>query len=175
MDDFVFQGSVWQWRRAGTRLCGRGDHRHLAAPLTAFFASRDCPGAAIRAGMAWALQQARARAPVIGGFHSPLERSVLDLLLEARSPAVLVLARAVESARLQHRWTEAIICGHLVVVSAAERALQLNQQRAVVRNELVAQLAARIVVAHASPEGGLASQTSRWRERGMALCCLSAV
>jgi len=59
-------------------LSGRGASGLLNTPLTAFFASRQCPGAAIRAAMDWALQQARAKQVVVSGFHSPLEQSVLN-------------------------------------------------------------------------------------------------
>lgn len=45
----------------------------LEQPLTAFFASRRCSGRAILAAMDWAVEQAQARTPLIGGFHSPLE------------------------------------------------------------------------------------------------------
>ncbi len=50
--------------------------------------------------MEWALEQARQQQPVISGFHSPLEQSVLKVLLQARSPVVVVLARPVVGARL---------------------------------------------------------------------------
>jgi hypothetical protein len=58
--------------------------------MTAFFASRQCPGTAIRAAMDWALNQAREKNVVVSGFHSPLEQSVLKVLMAAHSPAVVV-------------------------------------------------------------------------------------
>lgn len=45
----------------------------LEQPLTAFFASHRCSGRAILAAMDWVVEQAQARTPLIGGFHSPLE------------------------------------------------------------------------------------------------------
>ena len=95
--------------------------------MTAFFASRQCPGIAIRAGLEWALKQASDRRTVISGFHSPLEHSVLELLLEARSPAVVVLARAVESARLCPAGENALAGGNLVVISLAQDSRQLTE------------------------------------------------
>ena len=65
----------------------------MKAPMTVFFASRQCPGAAIRAAMDWALAQAKVRSVVIGGFHSPMEQSVLHPLVQAKIPVVAVLAR----------------------------------------------------------------------------------
>lgn len=67
-------------------LTGCGAQELLGLELTAFFASRQCSGLAIRAAMDWALQQAHAKQPVISGFQSPLEQSVLKVLLATSSP-----------------------------------------------------------------------------------------
>jgi hypothetical protein len=50
---------------------------------------------------------------VIGGFHSPLERSVLRLLMEAGGSAVVVLARPVSGASLDIAWHGAIDAGRM--------------------------------------------------------------
>ena len=157
---------VWVWDHDGVRLQGLGNHALLARPMTAFFASRACPAPAIRAGLAWTLEQVQKGAVVIGGFHSPLERSVLKMLLEAGSPAVAVLARDVESARLPAVWQAAIKRGHLVVISQAVDRQQLDRDRATARNELVVGLANRAVVAYVSLGGSLAAQTEKWRRHG---------
>lgn len=124
-------------------------------PLTAFFASRQCPGRAISAALGWALEQARVGQGIISGFHSPLEQSVLNLLLEARSPVVAVLARPVAGARLRGDWETAIAERRMAVVSGVAESKRLTGELAIQRNELVAQLAERIVIAHASPGGEL--------------------
>lgn len=131
--------------------------------MTAFFASRQCPGTAIRAAMDWALQQARVKRVVISGFHSPLEQSVLKVLLQARSPVVTVLARPVNGAKLPSEWTEPVAQGHMAVVSMATTANRLTSELALARNQLVAQLATDIVVAHASAGGALAGLLVQWQ------------
>jgi hypothetical protein len=90
------------WRQPCDDLAvtGMGRQDILAAPMTAFFASRQCPGTIIRAAMDWALNQVREKNVVVSGFHSPLEQSVLKVLIAARSPAVVVLARPVAGAKL---------------------------------------------------------------------------
>ncbi len=113
--------------------------------------------------MDWALQQARAKSVVISGFHSPLEQSVLTVLLQARSSVVVVLARPVQSAKLPPAWAEPLAQGHLAVVSVATTATRLTGELATARNHLVAQLATNIVVAHASPGGALASLLAQWQ------------
>lgn len=117
--------------------------------------------------MDWALEQARARMVVISGFHSPLEQSVLNLLLQARGPVVAVLSRPVIGARLKPEWKAAVAEGRMVVVSASTETQRLNSERAVLRNDLVAQLAEHIVIAHASANGGLIRQSESWENRGL--------
>lgn len=156
----------WQWGGPPV-LTGCGARELLDLELTAFFASRQCPGTAIRAAMDWALQQATAKRAVISGFHSPLEQSVLKVLMAAGSPAVAVLARPVPGATLPTEWVASLAAGHMAVVSSATLASRLTQQLAAERNALAAQLAERIVVAHAGPNGSLAAQVSHWLQCGV--------
>lgn len=157
---------LWRQRAGGLEVTGRGPASLLEQPLTAFFASRECTGWAIRAGLEWALLQARSSNPIVSGFQSPLERSVLELLLEARSPTVLVLARPVESARLPARWSVALDRQHLVMISAQGESRRLDREQASARNEVVAMLANNIVIAHAAPGGGLEAQANAWGDSG---------
>ena len=154
---------TWQKAHAKHSLTGTGNANLLDLPMTAFFASRQCPGAAIRAAMDWALQQARAKAVVVSGFHSPLEQSVLKVLIQARSPVVAVLARPVSGAKLPPEWVEPVNQGLMAVVSANLTTTRLTSEVAMARNNLVAQLATTIVAAYASPSGGLASLMVQWQ------------
>ena len=154
---------TWQKAHAKHSLTGTGNANLLDLPMTAFFASRQCPGTAIRAAMDWALQQARAKAVVVSGFHSPLEQSVLKVLIQARSPVVAVLARPVSDAKLPPEWVEPVNQGLMAVVSANLTTTRLTSEVAMARNNLVAQLAMTIVAAYASPSGGLASLMVQWQ------------
>ena len=154
---------IWQKAHAKHSLTGTGNPDLLELPMTAFFASRQCPGAAIRAAMDWALQQARAKAVVVSGFHSPLEQSVLKVLIQARSPVVAVLARPVSGAKLPPEWVEPLSLGLMTVVSANLTTTRLTNKVAMGRNNLAAQLANTIVVAHASHGGELAGLVAQWR------------
>lgn len=125
--------------------------------------------------MDWALEQARARQTIVGGFHSPLEQSVLHLLLEARSPVVVVLARPVGDARLKPDWETSIAKGCMTVVTGSTQAKRLTSAVAFERNELAAQLAECIVIAHANAGGGLARQSASWVSRGLPVLNLAAL
>lgn len=163
---------VWRGEVNDSAISTKGNRRLLEPARTAFFASRRCPGTAIRAAMDWALAQVGERQTVISGFHSPLERSVLQLLLEAHSPAIVVLARSVESARLPREWRDAVGRGDLLALSADGTVRRLDEQRAQDRNELVAHLAERIVVAHAESGGTLEAKVAGWRAEGKSVLTL---
>lgn len=155
---------TWQKLHATHILTGIGSCELLDLPMTAFFASRQCPGAAIRAAMEWALQQARLKTVVVSGFHSPLEQSVLKVLIQARSPVVAILARPVSSAKLPPAWAEPLAQGRMAVVSSVSNVKRLTTEAAALRNAQAAQLATSIVVAHASQRGSLAGLVTRWQQ-----------
>lgn len=159
------------WQREGHS--GVGDAGLLELPLTAFFASRRCSGKAIRAAMDWAVEQARNKTPLIGGFHSPLEQSVLEVMLAARAPVVIVIARRLETARLPAAWCDAVQAGTAAVVSMEDTTQRLTAERAMRRNHWIAAHAAQIVVAEAAPDGGLASCLAQWRRDGLPVRQLS--
>ena len=146
---------IWSIAQQERTWTGHGDQALLSEPLTAFFSSRQCPGAAIRAAIDWALEQ-----------------SVLTVLLQARCPVVAVLARPVAGARLPPEWAEPLAQGRMAVVSAATRSGRLTEALAAQRNEWVAALARQIVVAHASPGGRLVTLCDGWSRRGRPLLWL---
>ena len=145
---------------------GVGNASLLDQPLTAFFASRQCPGVAIRLAMAWAIEQACSKSPVISGFHSPLEQSVLEVMLAAGAPCVMVIARKLEQAHLPPAWLRAVQDGMAAIVSMENSTQRLTAELAVSRNDWVAEHAARIVVAHASAGGNLLRQAMQWKNQG---------
>lgn len=157
---------TWQKIQAEHHLTCTGQPDLLDLPMTAFFASRQCPGTAIRAAMDWALGQARQKNVVVSGFHSPLEQSVLKVLITAHSPAVVVLARPVAGAKLPPEWAESLTQGTMAVVSAVATTTRLTDEVAEARNKLAAQLASSIVVAHASAGGALDGLCAQWRSQG---------
>ena len=165
---------VWTCQRGEVTLTGAGAQHLLNELPTAFFASRQCPGLAIRAAMDWALVHASGALPVVSGFHSPLEQSVLKVLLQSSlGAAVVVLARPVSTASLPAQWLAPLKSGRMAVVSAATSAARLTAPAAAERNELAARLAGKIVVAHASPGGGLQQLLEQWQTSGRSVTRLA--
>lgn len=152
---------------------GVGNASLFDQPLTAFFASRQCPGVAIRAAMAWAVEQTRSKSPVISGFHSPLEQSVLEVILAAGTSFVMVIARKLEQAQLPSVWLRAVHDGAAAIVSMDDTTRRLTTKLAARRNDWVAEHATRIVVAHASAGGNLLRQAMQWENKGRIVDYLS--
>lgn len=71
-----------------------GNKDLLQCELVAFFASRTAPSQALEKSLLWAEQMAKSDSIVISGFHSPIERAVLDLLLERGCSVVVTLGRS---------------------------------------------------------------------------------
>ena len=158
------------WQKDG--VAGVGNMALLEQPLTAFFASRRCSGRAIRAAMDWAVEQVRAKTPLIGGFHSPLEQSVLEVMLSAHAPVVIVIARQLHATRLPVAWRDALQAGTIAVISMEDTQQRLTAEQAIRRNHWIARHAARIVVAEVAPDGGLASCLVQWKIERMQVSIL---
>lgn len=71
-----------------------GNKDLLDRELVAFFASRTSPPEAIDLARNWAREIAHTDKIVISGFHSPIERAVLDILLAEGCSVVVTLGRA---------------------------------------------------------------------------------
>ncbi|MBQ1221380.1 MAG: hypothetical protein IIX78_02390, partial [Alistipes sp.] len=71
-----------------------GNKSLLDAPLVAFFASRTAPEGALALATRWAEQVAQTEQVVISGFHSPIERAVLAILLAKHHPVIVALGRS---------------------------------------------------------------------------------
>ena len=71
-----------------------GNRELLDSSLVAFFASRTAPPEALTLATRWAHEIAEQNKVVISGFHSPIERKVLNILLAHKRPVVVALGRA---------------------------------------------------------------------------------
>ena len=131
-----------------------GDASLLRLPLLGLLCSVRCPGEIILRLYDLAVALREAGIAVVGGFHAPMEREALALLLRGRQPVVVCPARGVAGMRLPREWREPVEQGRLLVVSP----FAAGQRRATAalaeqRNRYVADLARIVFVAHAAPGG----------------------
>lgn len=134
------------------RLWAIGNLELLDRPLLALFCSMQCPGAAIVRSYDVARELRDRGVPVIGGFHSPMEKDCLDILLRGRQPVVICPARGIERMRVPVAWKPGIAAGHILLLSPfPARQRRPTQALAEQRNRMVGALAARFLAAHAAP------------------------
>ena len=128
----------------------------LACRRTAFFCSARTPGDAILRSYDSARRWRDDEVTVVSGFHSPIEKECLRILLRGRQPVVVCLARGLEGMRLPSEWRKPLEGERLLLVSSlAPTVRRVTKELAVTRNRLVAALADEVVFAHVTPGGQL--------------------
>src|ERR1700693_2140172 len=85
--------------RAPRTLNALGDLASLSQPKTALFCSVRCPGDAILRAYDAAQKLRDEGLNVVSGFHSPVEKECLRILLRGKQPIVICLARSLEKIR----------------------------------------------------------------------------
>jgi len=134
------------------RLWAVGNLELLERPLLALFCSMQCPGAAIVRSYDVARELRDRGVPVVGGFHSPMEKDCLDILLRGTQPVVICPARGIERMRVPGGWRPGIAAGRVLLLSPfPARQRRPTQALAEQRNHMVGALAAHFLAAHAAP------------------------
>ena len=152
--------------RAPAAISALGNLDILAKGAIALFCSVRCPGNVILEAYELARALREAGRTVIGGFHSPMEKECLRLLLGGRQPVIICPARGIETMRLPVDWQSPVADGRVLVLSSfGEGQRRITADLAQKRNEFVAALADEVFVAHAEPGGkteAFAQTVVRW-------------
>jgi predicted Rossmann fold nucleotide-binding protein DprA/Smf involved in DNA uptake len=121
-------------------------------PLVALFCSVQCSEAIILQTYDLAQALCTAGVTVISGFHSPMEKECLSILLQGTQPVIVCPARSIERMRVPADRKAAFTQDRLLLLSPfAEKLRRVTTDRAQIRNEFVAALADTLLVAHATP------------------------
>jgi predicted Rossmann fold nucleotide-binding protein DprA/Smf involved in DNA uptake len=144
----------------------------------ALFCSVKCPGNLILKTYDLARELRDKGVTVISGFHSPMEKECLSLLLRGKQPVIWCPAKRLPAPRLRQAGltgkgipkdcNSALSEGRLLVLSPFdERVARATEETALFRNEFVAALAERVFVAHAVHESkteALCRNVLKWRK-----------
>jgi predicted Rossmann fold nucleotide-binding protein DprA/Smf involved in DNA uptake len=134
------------------RMWAIGNLGILQTRLLGFFCSTRCPGNIILRTYDLAQALRAASISVIGGFHSPMEKECLDLLLRGDQLVVICPARSIERMRVPVAWRKPLDEARLLILSPFEiHHRRPTAELAEQRNRFVAMLADTIFVAHAPP------------------------
>lgn len=140
------------------RIWAIGSLQIIDRPLLGFFCSQRCPGDIILHTYDLIRMLRDAGVPMIGGFHTVMERDCLELLLRGKQPIVVCPARSISNMRIPGTWGVAIEDGRLLILSPFGKAHgRITASLAEKRNRMVALMGEEFFVPHASPQ----SQTER--------------
>ena len=157
--------SVRLGKTAPHKLNVIGPMNLLSLRKTALFCSARAPGDVILRAHDTARQLRDDWLTVISGFHSPLEKDCLGILLRGKQPVIICLARAMEKIRFPSVWRAALDAGGLLILSPFEKyPPRPTTESARYRNEVVAALADEVLIIHATP-GGQIEQISEFVAR----------
>lgn len=131
---------------------GLGTLDNLKQKKLAFFCSVKCPGHLILKAHDLSQNLKQAGITVIGGFHSPIERECLTILLRGNQPVIVCPARSLKGMRMKKEFKKPLEEGRLLFLSPFKESKKRNSvETAMERNRFVAALADAVFVAHASP------------------------
>jgi predicted Rossmann fold nucleotide-binding protein DprA/Smf involved in DNA uptake len=123
------------------------DQRKLAV-----FCSTTCPAEITSQTRDLMEKLADARVVVIGGFHSPVERQCLDILLRAALPIIVFPARSLVKLRIRREHKEPLEAGRLLYLSFfRSHRHRSDVEMASRRNRLVAAPADKTIIPYAAP------------------------
>jgi len=89
--------------------------------------------------------------PVIGGFHSPMEKECLAMLLKGTQPVVICQARSIRGMRIPTLWRKHIDDGRLLVASVfPPEQKRVTAELAERRNRFIAAMAYELLIAYAA-------------------------
>ena len=119
---------------------------------TAFFCSAKCPGDLIVKTYDIAQILRDAGMTVISGFHSPMERECLTILLRGAQPVIICPARSIKNMRINKEYKKPLKDRRLLFLSPFdENQRRISAKRSHYRNLFVAAMSAVIFVVHAGP------------------------
>ena len=133
-----------------------GNIKIAAETKTAFLCSRKYPAGQVLKIYDWARDMRDKNKCVLSGFHSALERDVLEILLDGEQPIIIACARALPK-RPPKPIKTAIEKNRLLLLSPFADTSRINQKSANTRNQFMLAIADQIVIGHQTANGNLAA------------------
>ncbi len=131
-----------------------GNVKILQGNRLALFCSVKCPGNLILQTYDLARHLRDTGVTVISGFHSPMEKECLAVLLRGKQDLVWCQAKRLQDKSMAKLYAEPLAAGRLLILSPfGEQIRRATQDTARLRNECAAVLADGVFVAYAAPGG----------------------
>lgn len=132
-----------------------GNPELLKLHKTAFLCSRDIPASIVLKCYDWAIKQREQGNCVISGFHSQIEKDVFHYLIKGDQPIIIAMARGLKQ-RIDPTIKQALDQGRVLIISPFENEVKrITSKTAIVRNQLMIDLADNITVGFINERGNL--------------------
>jgi len=130
-----------------------GNIEILKTKPIALFCSVKCPGNKILQTYDQCLEWRKEGQSIISGFHSPMEKECLRILLKGTQPIIISPARGIWK-RIPKEWMPHIKQGRLLIISKfSKKVTRMTSERAKERNQFIIELADKVYIAHADSGG----------------------
>jgi len=137
--------------QAPEKFASLGNMDILKHKKLALFCSVKCPGNLILQAYDLAGHLRQSGVTVISGFHSPMERECLTILLRGKQPIIFCPARGIHGLRLRKEFKQPLAEERLLLLSPfSETQCRITMETAVMRNRFVAAVADSIFVSYAA-------------------------
>jgi len=134
------------------RIRAIGNLDILGKKYLGFFCSVKCPGNIILKTYDLARALRDNGITVISGFHSPIEKDCLDILIKGYQPIVICPARSIENMRIPNAWKKSIDNGRLLVLSPFKKKhKRVTKSLSEQRNRIVTLLGRDAFFAYVAP------------------------
>lgn len=162
-------------KRAPENLVGLGALDLLEGRCLGFLCSTRCSGNAILAAYEVSKKLSPVEGAVVGGFHSPMEKQFLDILLVRKVPVVICVPRPLGGMRIPPAWKTAMQEDRLLLLSPVLSGnRRFSRPMAEMRNAIVAAIADPLFVPYAAPGGSverLLTVCAGWGKRILTVRC----
>jgi predicted Rossmann fold nucleotide-binding protein DprA/Smf involved in DNA uptake len=129
-----------------------GDEHLLGRKKLALICSRKCPGDVILKTYDFARLVRGSGIAVVSGFHSPIEKDCLPILLRGPDPIIIVQGHRLSTSRLPKAWQKAIDARRLLLLSPfLQSDKRVTSALAAARNRFVAAVSDEVLIPYAAP------------------------
>ena len=133
-------------------LTATGNLDILKNKTFAVFSSVKCPGSIIIKTYDLMRKLRESNITVISGFHSPIEKECLNILLKGKHPVIFCPARSIDTMRIELEFRKPLEEGRLLILSPfSGRERRISSEKAQRRNYFVAALATDVFIPYAAP------------------------
>ena len=130
---------------------GLGDEGLLGRRKLALICSQKCPGDVILKTYDFARLVRGSGIAVVSGFHSPIEKDCLPILLRGQDPIIIVQGHRLSTSRLPRAWQKAIDAGRLLLLSPfGKKDRRVTTELAAQRNRFVAAISDVVLIPYAA-------------------------